>query len=580
MFDESRGQKGGINDRRRVMKLRKQEIERLKELNEEESLKKELKERETKELLSIIPIVIIKILIDNTRSKKIVNIDRKKDIKEKEKKEETITQLEEKKKKKKEESKKELSEQVKPESNEGFVKVDRIEEEKNESPIIENIILPGILLLQDKPKIIKVNKVKDLDEKELKEDTSKKEEISKEEAKQLEEQEEIKSDDKEKTEETKEEVKEETRQEKKEEKSETKEESQSSEEKQTEIDKKIERLQSNKIVEKYADKLMAIRHDLRNIIFEYNMIVDRNNKLQTKEEAEKLLDSLNKLIKKIDELKKKLDIPDSDKYDETYLYAIAEEYMKDFSNNKPIKEIKSSPLYISISEKVKELDKAKNKLKKTIDDNKKSLGIKEAQVEKLKSNYDKMSDFDKKMDSFTTQAEKELKDVEDKVKNSIDIKREMEYRVVEANRMSRLLVGLMAVEAMLPTNRSTKRAALIATAGAYVLNRLLNRRRVQVRENVKVTVKDYSERIEKDLDKIEDVQKNLSKNCKELDKIISLLENDYKKVVSANSEYKELLINLKIIKSNLQEKEYDLKRINDDTKKSLDENNHKVMRYN
>ena len=574
MFDESRGQKGGINDRRRVMKLRKKEIERLKELNEEESLKKELKERETKELLSIIPIVIIKILIDNTRSKKIVNIDRKKDIKEKEKKEETITQLEEKSEGKKEESKKELSKQVKPESNEGFVKVDRIEEEKNESPIIENIILPGILLLQDKPKIIKVNKVKDIDEKELKEDTSK------EEAKQLEEQEEIKSNDKEKSEEAKEEVKEETRQEKKEEKSEKKEETQSSEEKQTEIDKKIERLQSNKIVEKYADKLMAIRHDLRNIIFEYNMIVDRNNKLQTKEEAEKLLDSLNKLIKKIDELKKKLDIPDSDKYDETYLYAIAEEYMKEFSNNKPIKEIKSSPLYISISEKVKELDKAKNKLKKTIDDNKKSLGIKEAQVEKLKSNYDKMSDFDKKMDSFTTQAEKELKDVEDKVKNSVDIKREMEYRVVEANRMSRLLVGLMAVEAMLPTNRSTKRAALIATAGAYVLNRLLNRRRVQVRENVKVTVKDYSERIEKDLDKIEDVQKNLSKNCKELDKIISLLENDYKKVVSANSEYKELLINLKIIKSNLQEKEYDLKRINDDTKKSLDENNHKVMRYN
>lgn len=574
MFDESRGQKGGINDRRRVMKLRKKEIERLKELNEEESLKKELKERETKELLSIIPIVIIKILIDNTRSKKIVNIDRKKDIKEKEKKEETITQLEEKPEEKNEESKKELSEQVKPESNEGFVKVDRIEEEKNESPIIENIILPGILLLQDKPKIIKVDKVKDIDEKELKEDSSK------EETKELEEQEEIKSDDKEKSEEAKEEVKEETRQEKKEEKSEKKEKSQSGEEKQSEIDKKLERLQSNKIVEKYADKLMAIRHDLRNIIFEYNMIVDRNNKLQTKEEAEKLLDSLNKLIKKIDELKKKLDIPDSDKYDETYLYAIAEEYMKEFSNNKPIKEIKSSPLYISISEKVKELDKAKNKLKKTIDDNKKSLGIKEAQVEKLKSNYDKMSDFDKKMDDFTTQAEKELKDVEDKVKNSVDIKREMEYRVVEANRMSRLLVGLMAVEAMLPTNRSTKRAALIATAGAYVLNRLLNRRRVQVRENVKVTVKDYSERIEKDLDKIEDVQKNLSKNCAELDKIISLLENDYKNVVSANSEYKELLINLKIIKSNLQEKEYDLKRINDDTKKSLDENNHKVMRYN
>ena len=579
MFDESRGQKGGINDRRRVIKLRKREIERLKELNEEETLKKILKKQETKELLSIIPIVIIKILIDNTRSKKVVNIEKNKDIKEKEEKSKSIPSIETSQKEDENTQPIDLHNEEKEETKEGFIKVEKIEEEKKESSIIENILLPGILLLQDKPKIIKVEKVKDLDEE--KKDAPKKEETQTEESKDIETKEE-KSEKLEvkEPEEKESEEKEPEEKEKKEDKLESKQETQSQEEKQSELDKKLEKLQSNKIVEKYEEKLMGIRHDLRKIIFEYNMIVDRNNKLETKEEAEKLLDSLNKLIKEIDELKKKLEIPNSDKYDETYLYAIAEEYMKEFSNNKPIKEIKSSPLYISISDKVKELDKAKNKLKKTIDDNKNSLGIKEAQVEKLKSNYDKMSDFDKKMDYFTTQAEKELKDVEDKVKNSLDIKREMEYRVVEANRMSRLLVGLMAVEAMLPTNRSTKRAALIATAGAYVLNRLLNRRRVQVRENVKVTVKDYSERIEKDLDKIEDVQKNLSKNCEELDRIISLLENDYKKVVYANSEYKELLTNLKIIKSNLQEKEYDLRRINDDTKKSLDENNHKVMRYN
>ena len=433
---------------------------------------------------------------------------------------------------------------------EDFKKVERIEEEKKEQPIIENIILPGILLLEGTPKITKIEKI-DFDDKDLvpSVEKSKEEKETKIDTIPLEETKEDKKD-------------------------------RESEKKQSEIDKKLERLQSNKIVEKYEEKLMGIRHDLRKLIYEYNVIVDRNNKLETKDEAERLLDSLNKLIRKIDELKKKLEIPDNDKYDETYLYAIAEEYMKEFSNNKPIKEITSSPLYISISNKVKELDKAKDRLKKTIDSNKKTLGINENKVEELKSKYNSIASFDKKMDAFTSQAEKELKDVEDKVKNSLDIKREMEYRVVEANRMSRLLAGLIAVEAMLPTNKSAKRAALIATVGAYVLNRILNRRRVEVRENVKVTVKDYSERIEKDLDKIEDVQKTLSKNTKDLDKIISLLENDYKDVVAANSEYKELLINLKIIKSNLQEKEYDLRRINDDTKKSLDENNHKVMKYN
>ena len=506
MNEGNRGQKGGLNDRRRVIKLRKKEIERLKELNEEESLKKVLKENEIKELLNIIPLVIIKIVIDSTKSNKVVSINRDKNEKQQEPQKPLAQEIE-------------VEADKKP-KEEGFVKVEKIEEEKKEPPIIENIILPGILLLEGTPKITKIEKI-DFDDKDLvpSVEKSKEEKETKIDTIPLEETKEDKKD-------------------------------RESEKKQSEIDKKLERLQSNKIVEKYEEKLMGIRHDLRKLIYEYNVIVDRNNKLETKDEAERLLDSLNKLIKKIDELKKKLEIPDNDKYDETYLYAIAEEYMKEFSNNKPIKEITSSPLYISISNKVKELDKAKDRLKKTIDSNKKTLGINEDKVEKLKSKYDSIASFDKKMDAFTSQAEKELKDVEDKVKN------------------------------MLPTNKSAKRAALIATVGAYVLNRILNRRRVEVRENVKVTVKDYSERIEKDLDKIEDVQKTLSKNTKDLDKIISLLENDYKDVVAANSEYKELLINLKIIKSNLQEKEYDLRRINDDTKKSLDENNHKVMKYN
>lgn len=553
MNEGNRGQKGGLNDRRRVIKLRKKEIERLKELNEEETLKKTLKEKETKELLKIIPLVIIKVLIDNTKTNKIVNINRKKDNKSKK---------DDKNKEIKQEETEELPQQkketIKPidsisieDKKEDFIKVEKIDEKKKESTLIENILLQGILILEDKPKIIKVEKIKDLEEEKK---DNKIEEIKEETF-----EEEIKSENKEQKEEIS---------------------LSKVDKKQEEIDKKIERLSSNKIVEKYEEKLMDIRHDLRNLIFEYNMIVDRNNKLETKEEAEKLLDSLNKLIKKIDELKKKLEIPDNDKYDETYLYAIAEEYMKEFSNNKPIKEIKSSQLYIDISEKVKELDKAKNKLKKTLDNNKKTLGINEAKVEKLKSNYDKMSDFDKKMNDFTSSAEKELKDIEDKVKNSVDIKREMEYRIVKANKMSKLLVGLMAIESLIPTNRSAKRTALLATAGAYVLNRMLNRRKVKVKEKVTVSVKDYSKRIEKDLDKIEEVQKNLSKNTDELDKIISLLENDYKKTVSANSEYKELLINLKIIKSNLQEKEYDLKKINSDTQKTLNENNHKVMKYN
>ena len=139
MFDESRGQKGGINDRRRVIKLRKREIERLKELNEEETLKKILKKQETKELLSIIPIVIIKILIDNTRSKKVVNIEKNKDIKEKEEKSKSIPSIETSQKEDENTQPIDLHNEEKEETKEGFIKVEKIEEEKKESSIIENI---------------------------------------------------------------------------------------------------------------------------------------------------------------------------------------------------------------------------------------------------------------------------------------------------------------------------------------------------------------------------------------------------------------------------------------------------------
>ena len=152
MNEGNRGQKGGLNDRRRVIKLRKKEIERLKELNEEESLKKVLKENETKELLNIIPLVIIKIVIDSTKSNKVVSINRDKNEKQQEPQKPLAQEIE-------------VEADKKP-KEEDFKKVERIEEEKKEQPIIENIILPGILLLEGTPKITKIEKI-DFDDKDL-----------------------------------------------------------------------------------------------------------------------------------------------------------------------------------------------------------------------------------------------------------------------------------------------------------------------------------------------------------------------------------------------------------------------------
>ena len=109
---------------------------------------------------------------------------------------------------------------------------------------------------------------------------------------------------------------------------------------------KLQKLQARKIIDVYEKELKDIRYELRNLIIDYNTLVDEEDKIIKSEEEEKLLDRLNYIIKKIEELKEKIKIEDLDKYDDNYIYTLIEEYLSDFKDKKVIKEIKDSPLYI------------------------------------------------------------------------------------------------------------------------------------------------------------------------------------------------------------------------------------------
>ena len=107
---------------------------------------------------------------------------------------------------------------------------------------------------------------------------------------------------------------------------------------------KLQRLQARKIIDVYEKQLKDIRYELRNLIIDYNLLVDEEeNKIKSKEE-EKILDKLNEIIEKIEELKEKIRIENLDKYDDNYIYTLVEGYLSEFKDKKIIKEIKDSPL--------------------------------------------------------------------------------------------------------------------------------------------------------------------------------------------------------------------------------------------
>ena len=114
------------------------------------------------------------------------------------------------------------------------------------------------------------------------------------------------------------------------------------------IEEKITKLKNHKIVDEYENKLKEIRIELKKAIFEYNIICDNADNVYTSKESEKLLQKLNQIIKKVEELKNKIAVADIDEYDSNYLYTLIEEHIDDFKNKQLVEEIKDSELYIMI----------------------------------------------------------------------------------------------------------------------------------------------------------------------------------------------------------------------------------------
>lgn len=345
------------------------------------------------------------------------------------------------------------------------------------------------------------------------------------------------------------------------------------------FNEQLDKLKNHKIVDEYEHKLKDVRKELRQLIFEYNLIYDESDSLYNSEEAAELLDRLNAFIKKIEELKNALAIPDVDKYDDNYLYTLIQDYMEEFNNQNFVSEIKDSNLYIMISNKLIELDTKRDKLQEKIEERKEVLEIDEKRLEELKENYYDSEKINKDLLNFQATQDQVLDEINKKLAEATTIKERVEVQSRGMARQSRRLMTMLAASMLLPGARSARNIATLTATYLYFMRNVMNPQTVSRRYKVVNTV-DYHQDIEKSLSQLDDVNALLKKTSQQLDRTIKEVEKDFAEYINVIPECKELLQNLEKVKDELKEKEYELARIKEEQEKSLEKNNAKVKSLN
>jgi hypothetical protein len=522
-MDETIGVKGGRNDRKRALIITKKQKEKLKKDKEEKEIKeleKEVKRKQKYTLIKTIPTVLV-----GETFKEITKPNEKEEIIEQEPKKVSVV-LKDNAKKEKEVS----------------IKID-IKEEKLKKNIENKEVLIDTTKKEEKNEINKEETIKETKrkpKKEIKESPAKEEK-----------QEFIPI---------------------KEEKIIASKEFEDLTEKQK---NKLQKLQARKIIDVYEKQLKDIRYELRNLIIDYNTLVDEEDKITKSKEEEKILDKLNEIIEKIEELKEKIRIEDLDKYDDNYIYTLIEGYLEEFKDKKIIKEIKDSELYILISEKLDEFDKKKETFKNKVEDKKEDLEDKEETLEELREKYYKIEKINEDINKFHNEQELILKDMQNKIDNATTITERVQVQVEHMNNQSRMLLRSAALIMLMPGRRGARAFAAITAIYAAIASAMLNPE-TTTRRYREIKVEDYSADIKNSINKVDEVSKDLSKSSKDIDKLISDIEEEFSDYIGVIKECDELLSNLKKVKSNLKEKEYELEKIKSKQEKELVRNNAKV----
>ena len=305
----------------------------------------------------------------------------------------------------------------------------------------------------------------------------------------------------------------------------------------------FQKAQDKKIVAEYESKLKEIKQELKELIYEYNVLAKDSDDMHTSKEAEDILFQLNMVIKKLEELKEKIKVEVNNLEAEDYLTDLVDGYIESFKNKKVVDEVKDSDLYIMIAGKLEEVTKKTGNLNTKVETKKEELEVDEEKLQSMKDAYYDYDNFNNQLIALQYEQDTMLKELEQKVKDSTSITEQVEYRMQLMTRQSRRLLRMLAIPMMIPGGRSAKAMATATAAYLYFMRNLMNPRLRERRYRI-ISVTDYGKEIETNISKVSDAINLIGKTSDKLENMIGKIEKDFKEYINEIPECKELLSNL------------------------------------
>ena len=326
--------------------------------------------------------------------------------------------------------------------------------------------------------------------------------------------------------------------------------------KKDKFSKKYENIANKKILIEYENKLKDIKNDLRKITYEFSLLTLPKIEDENKEDVEELFSKIKLVIRKISNLEDKITFNNS-YLEDNYLDYVVEKYLDEFKIGKQVTEIKDSPLYILISEKINQLEIAKETLKDRV--NIEKLKLLPEEIINMKSEYYNFNNINNELLNIQYEQDSLLRELMGNT-NNITIadrtKEEIKYLSIESSIILKKLKKINLV----PGVRSGKAIAFLSATMLLSIKKVKYQRHKNINYKV-ITINDYDKNLETNIDKIYSTRKLLTKTSTRLKMFITYLNNNFSQYIKYSDDAKELLDNLYAIKDIVDEKEYEIGKL-------------------
>ncbi len=347
-----------------------------------------------------------------------------------------------------------------------------------------------------------------------------------------------------------------------------------------EVKEELVKATNKKIVLEYEEKLKDVRLNLRKAYFEYKSTSLEEKDREEKEDiedkrVEEVVDKVSLVINKVDNLGEKIVLKDNNLLNDNYLSNEVNSYIEE--DKEDILQENDSSLYKDISKKIEEVSSKEAIFTNKALEQEEKLLLEDVDIAALKEKYYDYDKFNKMLIEFQNEQDYLLKEVKEKVKNSLSIEEKVKVEVEAMDKESKRLFRLLALQMFLPGLRSAKMTGMFSATYLYFVHNIM-KSNVTTRKYKVINVKDYSRDIEKSLSATNDISKFLGKTENELLRTIREIKVNYSDYLDLE-EVKSLLNNLDKVRDDLKEKEYEIDKLRKEQKLILEKNNAKVLKY-